>query len=83
MVSRRYGVVLLAAMSFACGCEESPAFPVPHGPPKRVALDVRLPTPVLGRWTEGTTAETLREELAKYNESGRKSTSGLAIRAAK
>jgi hypothetical protein len=62
-----YGAVLVAAMSFASGCDESPAFPVPPGPPKRVALDVRLPVYVLGRWTEDTTAETVREELKKYN----------------
>lgn len=67
MASRRYGIVLVAAMSFVCGCDASPAFPVPPGPAKRVALDVRLPVSVLGRWTEDTTAETLREELAKYN----------------
>jgi hypothetical protein len=60
-------VVLVAATSFASGCDESPAFPVPPGPPKRVALDVRLPVYVLGRWTEDTTAETMREELNKYN----------------
>jgi hypothetical protein len=54
-------------MSFACGCDQPPAFPVPHGPPKRVALDVRLPVSVLGSWIEDTTTETLREELAKYN----------------
>jgi hypothetical protein len=61
------GVVLVAAMSFACGRDESPAFPVPRGPPKRVALVVRLPVYVLGSWTEDTTGDTLREELAKYN----------------
>jgi hypothetical protein len=62
-----YGIVLVAAMSFASGCDESPAFPVPQGPPKRVALVVRLPVYVLGRWTEDTTSETIREELKKYN----------------
>jgi hypothetical protein len=61
------GVLLVAAMFCGSGCDESPAFPVPHGPPKRVALDVRLPVYVPGRWIEDTTSETLREELRKYN----------------
>ena len=62
-----YAIVLVAALSFTSGCDESPAFPVPQGPPKRVALDVRLPVYVPGRWTEDTTSETLAEELKKYN----------------
>jgi hypothetical protein len=70
MVARRralYGIVVVAAMSLAAACDESPAFPVPPGPSKRVALDVRVPGFVTGRWTEETTSETLREELKKYN----------------
>jgi hypothetical protein len=61
------GVAVAAAMFCASGCDEPPAFPVPRGPSKRVALDVRLPLAVPGRWTEETTSETLREELKKYN----------------
>jgi NADP-dependent 3-hydroxy acid dehydrogenase YdfG len=48
-------------------CDTPPAFPVPGGPPKTIALDVRLAVYVPGTWTADGFSETLRLELAKYN----------------
>lgn len=48
-------------------CDTPPAFPIPSGPAKPIALDVRLPVYVLGRWTVDAFSDTLRAELAKYN----------------
>jgi hypothetical protein len=54
-------------LSLLVSCAAPAAFPVPEGPPKRVALDVELPVDVLGTWTTSGFTETLRLELAKYN----------------
>jgi hypothetical protein len=48
-------------------CASPPAFPVPQGPPKRVALDVQPPLSTIGTWSTASFSETLREELGKYN----------------
>src|SRR5258708_14985574 len=58
---------LSIALALAGSCDPPPAFPVPSGPPRAIALDVRLPVYVLGRWTIDGFSETLRLELAKYN----------------
>jgi hypothetical protein len=54
------------ALSLVWGCETPPAFAVPPGPPRAVAVDVELPIYVLGNWTIGSFKESLRLELAKY-----------------
>jgi hypothetical protein len=59
--------LFLVALALAWGCDTPPAFPVPRGPPRTIALDVRLPVVVLGTWTVDGFSETLRLELAKYN----------------
>jgi hypothetical protein len=58
---------LCIALALASSCDSPPAFPPPSGPPRAIALDVRLPVYVLGRWTIDGFSETLRLELAKYN----------------
>ena len=55
------------ALLLLASCASPPAFPVPPGPPKRVALDVQLPVYVLGTWGAAGFRDTLRDELAKYN----------------
>jgi hypothetical protein len=57
----------MAALALACACDQPPAFPAPQGPPKRVAVVVSLPVYVLGTWTEETSLDALRDQLAKYN----------------
>jgi hypothetical protein len=62
----RFAAVLWV-LSLLAGCAAPPAFPVPQGPPMRVALDVQPPLHAVGTWsTIGFTA-TLRDELARYN----------------
>jgi hypothetical protein len=56
-----------ALLTLVAGCAAPPAFPVPEGSRKRIALDVQLPVAVLGTWTTDGFRETLRLELAKYN----------------
>ncbi|HLK38320.1 MAG TPA: hypothetical protein VKU41_16270 [Polyangiaceae bacterium] len=51
----------------ALGCDASLAFPVPSGPPRTVALDVRLPLYGLGRWVVDGFTQTLVLELGRYN----------------
>ena len=48
-------------------CDAAPAFPVPAGPPKTVALDVRLPVYMLGRWVVDGFTQTLVMQLGRYN----------------
>jgi hypothetical protein len=55
------------ALALVGSCETPPAFPVPAGPAKPIALDVELPVAVLGRWTVNSFSDTLRAELVKYN----------------
>jgi hypothetical protein len=57
----------LVVLFLVASCASPPAFPVPQGPPKRVALDVQLPLHTLGTWSTASFTETLREELARYN----------------
>jgi hypothetical protein len=57
---------LSAWLLLVTACAQPPAFPVPTGPPRHVALDVRLPVYVLGTWTVDEFSEALRHELAKY-----------------
>jgi hypothetical protein len=63
----RFTLLLAAALALVAGCDLPPAFAVPSGPPRSVALDVELPIHVLGRWTVDGFSDTLRMELAKYN----------------
>ncbi len=60
-------LLLLVALALAWGCDTPPVFSVPSGPPRAIALDVRLPVDVLGTWTVDGFSQTLRLELAKYN----------------
>jgi hypothetical protein len=53
-------------LSLVASCA-SPAFPVPAGQHKRVALDVQPPLHALGTWSTSGFTQTLREELARYN----------------
>ncbi len=48
------------------GCEARPAFEVPPGPPRSVAIDVLLPVDVVGTYRVDGFREALRLELAKY-----------------
>jgi hypothetical protein len=49
-----------------CGCEAGPAFEVPPGAPRSVAVDVVLPIDIMGTYRIDTFREALRVELAKY-----------------
>jgi hypothetical protein len=60
-------VAICCVLAILAGCASPPAFPVPVGPPKRVALDVEPPVAALGTWSTASFSETLREELARYN----------------
>jgi hypothetical protein len=59
--------VALWVLSLLASCASPPAFPVPQGPPLRVALDVQPPVHALGTWSTTGFSQTLREELARYN----------------
>ncbi len=48
------------------GCEASPAFSVPPGPPKLIAVEADLPVYVLGNWAIRSFTDALRIELGKY-----------------
>jgi|SRR5271166_2262172 len=65
MVLRAAGLCL-GVMWAASACEAPPAFPVPPGPPRAIAVDVRLPLYVVGTWGVTTFTDALRIELAKY-----------------
>jgi hypothetical protein len=54
------------ALSLVWGCETRPAFSVPPGPPKPIAVRVDLPVYVLGNWATRSFTDGLRIELAKY-----------------
>jgi hypothetical protein len=54
------------ALSLVCGCEERPAFSVPPGPPKLIAVEAYLPVYVPGNWATSSFKDALRVELAKY-----------------
>jgi hypothetical protein len=58
----------LALLCSCCSCSApTPAFPIPDGPARPIALDVQLPVYVLGRWTVDSFSQTLALQLARYN----------------
>jgi hypothetical protein len=64
---KRHLVGALLCSVLAAGCEPAVSPPVPAGPPAAIALRVGFYFPSLGTWTVDGFADSLREQLAKYD----------------